>query len=83
MNKVVFEVPPTLSKPDLKAFLESVYALDVAAINTMNYAGKRQRAAGGKVYTRADWKKAVVTLKNPVQLEQSALDKLESARQRS
>lgn len=77
-KKVDFVVPQSMSKPDLKVYLEKIYSLPVQDINSMNYMGKTQRTMGGKkYYQRSDFKKAVVTLQEPVQLsdeEVAALD---------
>lgn len=60
-NKVVFRVPLTASKSDVKDAVEKLFNVKVAAVNTIRHKGKTKRFRGieGK---RADTKKAVVTL---------------------
>ncbi|KAF0852781.1 mitochondrial ribosomal protein L23 (uL23m) [Andalucia godoyi] len=81
-RQVTFRIPMAMSKPDFRSYLTSLYGLDVSAVNTMIYAGKRQRVAGGHVYKRSDWKKAIVTLGNPLQIDPKALEALDVARSR-
>ena len=52
---------------EIKRFLESVYGLQVERVTTMNYEGKKKRGRFG-MYRRPDWKKAIVALKEPVNL---------------
>ena len=68
-KKVVFKVVPSMTKHEVKEYLQKVYNVPVAAVNTMNYDGKWKRAGVGKkfgrfLYRERDWKKAVVTLKS-------------------
>ena len=51
---------------ELKQYLEKVYGLRVKKVNTLNYEGKKKRSSKG-FYTRTDYKKAYVTLKDPPQ----------------
>jgi len=60
-NAVVFKVAKTASKPQIKAAVEAIYSVKVAAVNTLTQKGKTKRWKG-KPYTRSDVKKAVVTL---------------------
>lgn len=49
--------------------LESIYGLQVERVNTLNMEGKKKRARGSVAfYRRPDYKKAYVTLKEPVTL---------------
>ncbi len=61
-KKYTFEVAPTATKIDIKIAVEQLFKVEVAKVNTMNYLGKTKRM-GVHVGKRADWKKAIVTLK--------------------
>ena len=60
-NAVVFKVAGGASKPQIKAAVEALFNVSVTGVNTMNVKGKTKRWKG-RPYTRADVKKAVVTL---------------------
>jgi len=62
-NQVVFEVPLSVSKPEIKEAVETLFKVSVTAVNTMRMKGKTKRFRGiaGR---RKDVKKAVVTLKD-------------------
>ena len=60
-NAVVFKVAGSATKPQIKAAIEAIYNVKVAAVNTLTQKGKTKRWKG-KPYTRSDVKKAVVTL---------------------
>ena len=61
-KKYTFEVAKTATKIDIKIAVEQVFGVQVANVNTMNNMGKTKRM-GVHVGKRADWKKAIVTLK--------------------
>jgi large subunit ribosomal protein L23 len=60
-NKVVFKVPLTATKPQIKEAVETLFKVKVTAVNTILVEGKNKRFKGiaGK---RSDFKKAIVTL---------------------
>ncbi len=62
-NQVVFEVPVTASKPEIKDAVEALFGVSVMAVNTIKVKGKTKRFRGipGR---RKDVKKAIVTLKD-------------------
>lgn len=62
LNKVVFDVALTATKPEIKAAVEAIFKVQVASVNTLRTEGKQKRFRGiqGK---RSDRKKAIVTLK--------------------
>lgn len=62
-NQVVFEVPLTASKPEIKEAIETLFKVTVVAVNTMRTKGKTKRFRG-VLGRRVDVKKAVVTLKD-------------------
>jgi large subunit ribosomal protein L23 len=60
-NQVTFRVPLDASKPEIRAAVEGLFKVKVAAVNTLRVKGKTKRFRGimGK---RPDVKKAIVTL---------------------
>ena len=62
-NKVVFRVPLTATKPQIKEAVESLFKVDVTGVNTIVQKGKTKRFRGVKG-RRSDIKKAIVTLKD-------------------
>lgn len=61
-NQVVFEVAPEANKIQIKDAVESLFDVEVAAVNTLIQRGKRKRM-GRRLAKRRNWKKAIVTLK--------------------
>ena len=62
-NQVVFEVPLSASKPEIKDAVEQLFKVSVTAVNTMRVKGKTKRFRG-RPGRRNDVKKAIVTLKD-------------------
>ena len=60
-NQVVFNVPKTATKPDIRAAVEHLFGVKVTAVNTMIRKGKVKRFRG-RLGQQSDQKKAVVTL---------------------
>jgi large subunit ribosomal protein L23 len=60
-NKVVFEVAPTATKPQIKAAVEKLFDVKVKGVNTAVTKGKIKVFRGIKG-RRNDVKKAIVTL---------------------
>jgi len=60
-NQVVFKVPLTATKPEIKAAVEKLFQVKVTAVNTIRTEGKTKRFRG-RLGKRSDVKKAVVTL---------------------
>ena len=60
-NKIVFSVPLTATKFDVKSSIEKIFSVKVKSVNTILLKGKVKRFKGvlGK---RSDTKKAIVTL---------------------
>ena len=58
---VVFQVAPEASKPQIKEAVENLFGVKVKAVNTVVTKGKTKRFRG-RLGTRADVKKAYVTL---------------------
>jgi large subunit ribosomal protein L23 len=60
-NQVTFKVPLDATKPEIKAAVEGIFRVKVAAVNTLRQLGKTKRFRG-RVGQRSDFKKAMVTL---------------------
>ena len=58
-RKYTFEVARGANKIQIKKAVEEIFKVEVEKVTTMNYIGKPKRQSG----KRADWKKAVVKLK--------------------
>jgi len=61
-NKVIFRVPLTATKPQIKEAVEALFKVDVEGVNTLRVKGKTKRFRG-VLGRRSDFKKAIVTLK--------------------
>ena len=62
-NQIVFQVPLSASKPEIKAAVEQLFNVSVMAVNTILTKGKAKRFRG-RPGRRSDVKKAIVTLKD-------------------
>ena len=62
-NKYLFQVHPQANKLEIRAAVENLFQVKVKAVNTMRYQGKRKRERTVRYGRKADWKRAVVTLK--------------------
>lgn len=62
LNQYVFEVARTAGKVEIRNAVQELLGAKVASVRTVNYSGKNIRF-GLKRGRRADWKKAIVTLK--------------------
>jgi len=62
-NQYVFRVASSASKRDIKLAIEHLFKVQVLAVNTMRVHGKFRRLGAAKGAYRADWKKAIVSLK--------------------
>ena len=51
------------TKPQIKSAVQELFKVKVVAINTMNVHGKLRRQRTVQAGKAADWKKAIVTLK--------------------
>ena len=60
-NQVVFKVPGTATKPQIKKAVEELFKVKVKAVNTTVVHGKNKRA-GRFEFKRSNWKKAIITL---------------------
>ncbi len=60
-NQVLFRVALTATKREVKAAVEGLFEVKVAAVNTIRVQGKTKRFRG-RPGRRSDYKKAIVTL---------------------
>jgi large subunit ribosomal protein L23 len=63
-NKYLFKVDPAANKLEIKLAVEDFFKVKVVKVNTMNYDGKKRRERTLHYGKKADWKRAVVTLKD-------------------
>jgi large subunit ribosomal protein L23 len=61
-GQVIFRVPLTATKREVKAAVEGLFRVNVTAVNTIRVMGKLKRFRG-RPGRRSDYKKAVVTLR--------------------
>ena len=62
-NKYLFTVDRSANKLQIARAVEAQFKVAVAAVNTMNYEGKKKRERTIRFGKRSKWKRAVVTLK--------------------
>ena len=60
-NQYVFEVAKDATKADVKAAVDEIFEVKVAAVNVVNVKGK-VKAFKNRTGRRGDWRKAYVTL---------------------
>ena len=63
-NKYTFKVAPGANKIEIATAVEKVFNVKVKSVNTMNYTGKKKRKRTAMAGKKANWKKAIVTLKD-------------------
>jgi large subunit ribosomal protein L23 len=61
-NQVIFRVPLTATKREVKAAVEGLFNVEVVAVNTIRVMGKLKRFRG-RPGRRSDIKKAIITLR--------------------
>jgi len=61
-NQYVFEVDRQANKLQIKEAVETIFEVEVLAVNTMIMKPKRRRMGRKLITTRPAWKRAVVTL---------------------
>ncbi|XP_021646701.2 uncharacterized protein LOC110639896 [Hevea brasiliensis] len=64
IKEIAFKTIPSMSKVEIKRVLSS-YGFEVEKVRTLNMQGKKKRR-GGRIVARPNYKKAYVTLKNPL-----------------
>ena len=60
-NQIIFKVPLTATKREVKAAVEGLFDVKVEAVNTIRVEGKTKRFRN-QLGRRSDYKKAIVTL---------------------
>lgn len=68
-NKYFFRVAEWANKLEIKRAVEQLFSVKVRNVNTLNYLGKRKRERSLHYGKRADWKRAIVTLKEGQKIE--------------
>ncbi len=68
-NQYVFRVAVYANKLQIKQAIEKLFGKKVKAVNTSNYAGKKRRERTASFGRTAQWKKAIVTLKEGERIE--------------
>jgi large subunit ribosomal protein L23 len=67
-NQVIFEVAPTANKIQIRDAIQKLFKVTVVGVNTLRYRGKQRRM--GRGYAKlANWKKAIITLKEGDQIQ--------------
>ncbi len=61
-KQYVFEVDRRANKHQIKQAVETIFDVEVVAVNTMMMKPKRRRLGRKMITTRPAWKRAVVTL---------------------
>jgi large subunit ribosomal protein L23 len=72
-NQYLFEVNPKANKIQIKEAVETLFKVNVTAVNTLIMRGKMRRMGRGHAKTK-NWKKAIVTL-----IEGESIDFFEGA----
>ncbi|PON47682.1 Ribosomal protein [Parasponia andersonii] len=67
ITEIALKTIPSASKIEIKRVLESLYGFEVEKVQTLNMEGKKKKR-GGLLIAKPDYKKAYVTLKNPLSI---------------
>ena len=62
LNQIIFKVRKSATKLQVKEAIETMFKVDVTAVNLLNVRGKAKRASRNSMGKRADWKKAYVSI---------------------
>ncbi len=68
-NEVVLKVAQKANKLEIKRAVEQLFGAKVEAVRTCNYAGKKKRQRRADAGRTANWKKAIVRLKEGESLD--------------
>jgi large subunit ribosomal protein L23 len=63
-NRYFFRVTPSANKLQIKVAVEQLFKTKVVSVNTSNYAGKKKRERTAAFGRKANWKRAIVRLKD-------------------
>lgn len=69
IQEIALKTIPSATKIEIKRVLESLYGFEVEKVRTLNMEGKKKKR-GGLLIARPDYKKAYVTLKNPLSISE-------------
>ncbi|KAK6150420.1 hypothetical protein DH2020_015352 [Rehmannia glutinosa] len=67
ITEIALKTIPSASKIEIKRVLESLYGFEVEKVQTLNMEGKKKKR-GGLLIAKPDYKKAYVTLRNPLSI---------------
>jgi large subunit ribosomal protein L23 len=67
ITEIALKTIPSASKIEIKRCLESLYGFEVEKVETLNMDGKKKKR-GGMLLAKPDYKKAYVTLRNPLSI---------------
>jgi large subunit ribosomal protein L23 len=68
-NQYLFEVDTKATKQEIREAIEKIFKKSVTRVNTLRVKGKAKRARVGRPGRTAQWKKAIVTLKEGEKLD--------------
>jgi large subunit ribosomal protein L23 len=68
IQEIALKTIPSATKIEIKRVLESLYGFEVEKVRTLNMDGKKKKR-GGILIAKPDYKKAYVTLKNPLSID--------------
>ena len=71
-NQAVFQVATDANKAEIKAAVEQLFNVKVAAVRTVNMKGKSKRM-GMRQGRRSDWKKAYVSLEQGHEIDLASI----------
>ena len=69
LGQYTFEVFPEADKAQIREAVERTFKVTVTRVNVQNYSGKARRSRTGRPGRTADYKKAIVTLKQGDKIE--------------
>lgn len=67
IKEIALKTIPSASKIEIKRVLESLYGFEVEKVRTLNMEGKKKKR-GGLLIAKPDYKKAYITLRNPLSI---------------
>jgi len=76
-NKLVFEVHPKATKPEIKKAVEILFGVKVKKVNTLIVKPKRKRVLTkkGRLYGKTkQWKKAIITLEPNQKIDLTSIE---------
>ncbi|KAI3826948.1 hypothetical protein L1987_01008 [Smallanthus sonchifolius] len=68
ITEIALKTIPSASKIEIKRVLESLYGFEVDEVRTLNMDRKKKKKRGGLLIAKPDYKKAYVTLRNPLSI---------------